>query len=591
MVKFLNYIVTTRIKKSWPTKKKNSVFFPSIEPLIKYPQKNFPYKKFYICENLWKNNSSLLKKFYYLNSLYEKLLINFTSYLNLKHNTNYSIDFWRILLGPWLQIYLFISFDKWKKISTTIKNFSINKFKKLVFDKNILIPYDMQEFISFTQNDLWHQSINQDICKEILKEKNSEQIDFSIKNINKYIDISKTPKEKLSFFKKFLFTILRFKNTRNYKYLIFRPYIGAFYEFLLSIRLKQLPIYDLGKKNNISSKIDSKNRIKLDEIFVPKNKFEKYILKSFKHHLPNIFLENYFDLLIFSEKSNIPKNPKKIFSANALWYDSFFSYHAAKLKENGSKIIYAQHGGSYGIAKYSCYEKHEKKISNKYLTWGWSDKQSNKNIVKKFFILIKNKKYNFDKNKKKLLILLKHRKIYLQSPDSFAACENHSNYLSFLTPFLNNLKKEIKNNIVLRLTYKNFQSNNFEFFRNLKKKYMFSNISFQEDINNARLIINTCNSTTFLETLSSNIPSILVINNKRNPIRKDAFNIFKILVKNNLVFYNTADASNFINEIWSYDIRKWWHQKKIQDAVISFQNNYARPSKNIIQDIKNELIN
>ena len=30
-------------------------------------------------------------------------------------------------------------------------------------------------------------------------------------------------------------------------------------------------------------------------------------------------------------------------------------------------------GRAYGISKYSWPEKHEKKISDKYLTWGWKE--------------------------------------------------------------------------------------------------------------------------------------------------------------------------------------------------------------------------
>ena len=37
-----------------------------------------------------------------------------------------------------------------------------------------------------------------------------------------------------------------------------------------------------------------------------------------------------------------------------------FTYHVAKLTEKISKIIYIQHGGAYGISKYSWPEEHEK---------------------------------------------------------------------------------------------------------------------------------------------------------------------------------------------------------------------------------------
>ena len=103
-------------------------------------------------------------------------------------------------------------------------------------------------------------------------------------------------------------------------------------------------------------------------------------MNSFIYHLPKIFLENFEDLKNFSAKSNLPQKPKKIMTSSALWYDSFFSYHVAKLSEHGTKIIYGQHGGAYGITSYSWPELHEKKIADKYLTWGWKGNKSEKQI-------------------------------------------------------------------------------------------------------------------------------------------------------------------------------------------------------------------
>ena len=324
-------------------------------------------------------------------------------------------------------------------------------------------------------------------------------------------------------------------------------------------------------------------------LFTPNNKFENYILESLKYHLPKIFIENFEDLNQFSKNSNLPQNPSKIFSSNGLWYDSFFSYYTALLNEKGSKIIYAQHGGSYGVAKYSWQEDHEKKISDKYLTWGWKTNNYYKNL-KTFNILIKNKKYDWNKKKDKFLVLLKHRKVYLQAPDTFAACESHKDYLEYLYPFLNSLNNNIKKKMILRLTFKDYKTNNFDFYMNFKEQFNFSRKNtLEEACDEAKIVINTCNSTTFLETIGSNIPSILVINKKNNPVRAEAEKRFNILYENNLIFYDSHKATKFINDLWNNDIKKWWQAENIQRAVREFQSHYARTSDNIVDDLFNEL--
>ena len=593
MIETKNYIVSTRIKETWPSDQNEKIFFPSIEALDNFPNSNFPYKNFEIINNNWVNNQELLEKFIYLDQLNEKLLKGFIIFLNNLHNTNHKEKFWRILLGPWLNVYLFMSYDKWLKIQKTINKFSINRAKKLEFDNSLLIPYETQDFINLTQNDLWNQKINQDICLNFLPENNIEKIQFNnIDRLKNELSINRLQGGKDNLIKKILLRLVNYKSNLNYKYVIYNTYIGAIKECMLAIKLKQLPIFRIDKKNYITKKeINYKARNKLKLQFVPNNNFEKYITNSLKNHLPKIFIENFNDLKNFFSNTNLPKKPNNIISSNGLWYDSFFSYYSALHNQQGSKIIYCQHGGSYGIAKYSWQEEHEKKISDKYLTWGWNDINKS-GIVKKFYILIKKKKYNWNNKKTKLLILLKHRKIYLQAPDTFAVCETHEEYLKFLNPFLHSLENNIKKNMTLRLTYKNFEDNNFDFYSNLKNKYYFDrSSSLEKACDESRLVVNTCNSTTFLETIASNIPSILILNKLNNPIRESANAKFKILFENELIFYDPLEASKFINKMWHEDIKKWWYGEKIQKAVKEFQSEFARSTKDIVSELKKEILN
>ena len=54
--------------------------------------------------------------------------------------------------------------------------------------------------------------------------------------------------------------------------------------------------------------------------------------------------------------------------------------------ENGTKLIYAQHGGAYGISEYSWPEEHEKQISDKYLSWGWNEDLKKIQKLKNFLL-------------------------------------------------------------------------------------------------------------------------------------------------------------------------------------------------------------
>ena len=62
-------------------------------------------------------------------------------------------------------------------------------------------------------------------------------------------------------------------------------------------------------------------------------------------------------------------------------YPTKFQPFSSILIGKNSNLFILQHGGSYGIGKFSHFEDHEKEISDKYLVWGWGKPNSGfKNI-------------------------------------------------------------------------------------------------------------------------------------------------------------------------------------------------------------------
>jgi len=585
------YLISTNIKETWPENEKDHLIFINESALNKYPDKNFYYKNFDINKYHWKDKQNLIQDFIYLEKTYENILEKLKIFLNNHHGLNYPTMFWRILIGPWLGTLIFIFFDRWKNLKTSLNDHSVDKAISLKFNSEIFIPYEAEDFITFTQNDLWNQNIYQSMYNDFLSHEKIDYFELSNEKIEILKESYRQKKDKKKFLTNLIFTIFKFFQKKKYKYLIYNSYIGSINEFKLSLSLWQIPIFKIFKnKYKTNTKIDYIARKKISEI-TSENEFEKIFLKNLKNHIPKVFLENFEDLKNYSEYANLPQQPKKIISANALWYDSFFMFHSARLKMHKTQIIYGQHGGAYGLAEYSWPEEHEKKISDKYLTWGWSGKKSENN-VKKFFILLKNKRYNWNKEKKNLLVLMRHRKVYFQSPETSAGSELYSDYIKYCSLFLNSISEKIKSNTVLRLPLKNLKPSSIDFFSNLENSFKFdSSPSFENACNESKIILNTSNSTTFCETIGNNIPSILLINKNNNPFRENALEIIKLLEKNNMIFFDPIKASSFIDNIWDNKVKNWWFKKETQEAAQKFRSLYANRSENIVKDLKNIIEN
>ena len=116
MNEYKSYLISTGVKETWPKNKKSHLIFSSIAPLKKHPNKGFLYKGYDINKYHWDNKELLLKEFKYLENFYENLLKTLADFLNSIHKQNYSKNFWRILIGPWLGYTIFMFFDRWKNI-------------------------------------------------------------------------------------------------------------------------------------------------------------------------------------------------------------------------------------------------------------------------------------------------------------------------------------------------------------------------------------------------------------------------------------------------------------------------------------------
>lgn len=585
----MNYLIATPIKETWPKKKNSKLFFLSESALLNFDDAS-TYKKVEINEFKWTNKKIFGEDFKYLLKIYEKFLTLISYKLNKIHDQNYSIKFWRILIGPWLSTFIHIYFERWNNVKTSLKKIDINKCIFLTLEQEYFIPYDNKNFINFSQNDLWNQFLYQCIISQFINKKKIKYLKITEKKIKNQISnsILKKFNQKNSFqiLKNNFLKSFNIFNAKEYQYFLFDTYLGFNNELKLSRKFNQMPIIITKNYTHKIKKTNKNIRNEICNCYPSKNFFEKNLIKSISDFFPKIFLENFQDLENFSEHENLPQKPRVIFTSGSLWYDTKISYHIAKLAEKKTKLVYGQHGGCIGMVKYHWPEKHEIKISDNYLTWGWGHKKDKK--IKRFYFL-----KNFKKIQNRgdnLLIPLRARKRYFHSLESSSGTETYSSYIKNIEQILKKINKNILKKTILRLPYKSLKVDDIDYFSSLEGKYKFySKDSFFQACSKSKLIIHTSNSTPFLETMSANVPSILLINKLQNPLRKDCIKIFELLFKNKILFYDIKNMVKFINSIWCGEIDMWWNSKETQKTINIFNNVYVRKNDQIVNKCYNFL--
>ena len=307
-------------------------------------------------------------------------------------------------------------------------------------------------------------------------------------------------------------------------------------------------------------------------------------------NLPLIYLEGYSDAKKLSKNNNWPQDPKYIYSSNAFIYDDIFKFWLAEKKENfKTKFISGQHGGVFFISKTHFHEDHQKSISDNIVTWGYSEKN---NYFKPLYnFIIKKNKFSFFSKSNKILFIQYSTPRFSTILNSTYAGPQHAYYIDEQLVFLNNLNKNVLDNIVIRPYHFDFGWKNIERFQNVYPNIKIDNISnIYNSFKNTKLVVSTLNGTSFLESLSLNLPTIIFFNKNYDQINNNAKSYFKVLEEAGIFFSNPELASIHINKIFN-NIDMWWKSHLVQAAVNHFCNRFSRRSKDPLKDMANIFSN
>lgn len=89
-------------------------------------------------------------------------------------------------------------------------------------------------------------------------------------------------------------------------------------------------------------------------------------------HLPILFLEGH-DAFRRAVLARWPRLPRLLLTSVGWYSNETFKLLAAEATERGAELVVSQHGGAYGMMDPLFSERHERRVSDRYFTWGWSD--------------------------------------------------------------------------------------------------------------------------------------------------------------------------------------------------------------------------
>lgn len=550
--------------------------------------KNYNLKKNIIFSKKWENYSKKLEEKQEILRLYDYFLGQLTTYLNEYHNKNCSKRYWSIILGQWLFKFISPVFYKWNLISSLDKKKYI--FLQKEINSNDVIPLGIEDYIRISNTNYWNHYIYTQIIKHSFSDKlTMMKVGKIIKNNERDLIYQKLKttniKEKLSLYiQKFLNFFPQNKNT-----LIFSTYMSNLQEIKLnlltnkSLLFYKMPRpYFLFKKKNLFNV----NRKKLKKLKSSKDNLENFLSIEILKCLPSSYLENFDKIENLVNKISFPKLPKKIFTTLGIYRSTLMDRYIARNVENGSSLILAQHGGFYFQEKKHFSSIHEVNISNKYLSWG--------NIKEKKVIpigVIKN--LNFSKKRSNKIILeVRKRTRYINELKIDSGFLETKKYFDSMCTFFSFLKgKKITENLYIKLhpTKSFWQEKNQFLYHNPKLKFLDENKNMIKEINSAKLVIHTSLGTGHLESLAINKPTLILMVNNLNSFNSKSIIYIKKLIKTGIVHTTPESLLKKLESLDNIRIEDWWNNKKRQNLLREYCNDYGFFNKDKISKLRSIL--
>lgn len=567
-------LICTALHDKWPEVSENILFLG--EWCKKYDQievwKNLSYT---VYPYHWENRKKRETDYIYLASLYEDCLTKLATFLNKQHKINQSIQFWRIVIGPWLMFYISSLFDRFEMLRLVLSsgtNFNLSELKS---DSVTSVAFDFDSFCNLMAGDNWNYDIYQRVLNYFIERGLYENTIDVIGKRKSYLNAYKTIKKKSKSEKliSFLDSIL-YRFTKSNKIIFFNSYfpIIALAKLHKSLKLNFSLYSNTFLYNTNNSKLDLETRsLKLNSTSI--FGFEDFVLNNILIDLPKSYLELFSD--IYYKSSEIFNVPEYIVTASSYWNNDFFKIWTARLvTQNKSKLLVLDHGGSF-VHVDNIFD-HESKISHLYVSWIKPHLSNQVQLPPNKYV---GKKINFQAGSN-LLIIGTEENRYAYKSSSTPISSLSLVGIELMINIIENLNENIQKSVFVR-PYNNPDGWLSE--KRIKDRIpfvqMLSGIPFNEIFYNTKLIICTQPQTSYTESLLTGLPTILVFEKKLYDFVPKINDLVNEMYECNMIFYDAEKATRHVNLVWE-NPNIWWESEDVKKCINRFFTEAVQHNEN-----------
>jgi putative transferase (TIGR04331 family) len=536
----------------------------------------------------WQDREKYREAYSYVSALYERLLPVIGGALNEVHGENHTKRYWEIVIGPFLFHYIHIIYDRYLLIKTVLDEYQDITTIGLS-EESFVIPLNTFDFVISACDDPY----NLQLCTKILSAIGKL---FPCKNL----DI--TPQRPANsgrmgsaraILKKCIREALNAAALAlqdNRKIILKNSYFDLYTTFQLIYKTNGRVWPHFEEDISLSRfAIDRRKRKKLGDLGFGRDEFESVLQNMLPFEIPQCYIEGYKTIKKEVERK-YPKNCQAIMSANGWFRMEVFKQWAAASFEEGKLLIGAQHGGGYGSLACLPFENYELSVTDRFYSWGWEQERGSSRSVPMPATKLTGRKTIGACNDKKRIVLAA-----TGTPRYFLRFEGMSNYvfddyISWQIRFIEAVSPDLKNKMRLRAYGWDY---GWEHFQRLKDHNCGVTVEtwevpFVKCLKNCRIYVCDHLSTTFLEALSADKPTILFWNPNIFQLRNEAEPYYDLLREAGILHHSPEAAASVLDAAYR-DVEGWWNAAERQAARQRFCHRFCRTSPDAIAEWVTEL--
>lgn len=537
----------------------------------------------------WNDREKLLRDYQYIYRLYDRLTDKVAQSLNGCHGVDHGARYWRIVVGPWLGHFIQVLFDRWAMIHEALRRDDLSGTSVLTGDEEQFIPGDMLDFTRMYIGQEWNHfvlsAVLENVAPRLCQRESRRRSLGSGERSAGHVSAKRRAGRILA--EAFTWTAGRFSHDADV--FLLDTYMPKLEEAMMHARLAQVP--QLWRSERLArTPVDRSKRGWIVAGDPGESPFEMFVRTQIPYNLPTAYLEGYAGLVEQTRQVNWPKRPRAIWTSNAYSGDDLFKAWAAKKVEEGAKLVIGQHGGHYGTGLWNFVEDHEIAICDRYLTWGWTDPEQAKLVSTGQLTMKKPYRRRPIGNDAGALLVTFIVPPYSYWLASMPVGPQWLDYLEDQFAFVANLSEPIRGALTVRL-----HRNDYGWSQRSRWRDRFPGLatddgvgSIDDLVRKCRVYIATYNATTFLESFTRDVPTVIFWDPKRWELRGSAIPFFDGLRKAGIFHESPESAARFVVSIWDH-VEDWWASEEVRQALGRFKKQYANLTSDLPARIASAL--